>query len=98
MNTTILRPWGYYTPAYSSKDISITEFTVKPDQITELTRKPKQKVSWVILSGECDIVFEDDIIVNLKQHDHYLLPENTWFRMSNQGTESCKILEITYNA
>lgn len=98
MNTVVLRPWGYYKPAYESKDISITELTVKPEQKTELARRPNHKSSWVIVSGECDVLLEDDSTVRLKQHDHYLLPENIWYQMTNSYAEPCKIVEITYNA
>lgn len=98
MNTTILRPWGYYTPVYDKGEISVQEITVKPQQKTELARRPRHKASWVVISGCCEVLLEDDISVCLNPHDHYLLPENTWYQLSNEGEESVKLIEIRYDA
>lgn len=97
MNTIIMRPWGWYKTAYQAKDIEIQELAIKPDNTTELTRRLNGTISWVVLAGECNIELEDGTLT-IKQHEHYLLPQGQWFKISNCTDELAKVLEIVYHS
>lgn len=49
------------------------------------------------MAGELEILLENSLgknTINLKPHDTYIIPKNTWHKACNTGMGYCHVLEV----
>lgn len=95
-NVTIQRPWGWQTTVSKKTDCEVNDVTVRSHCSTEMSRRPKHKTSLVVVAGDGQIETPSEVI-HLVEHQHYLLPENEWFKITNNSNGNYRLIEILYN-
>lgn len=93
------RPWGYYRVLHDVQGTKVKELTVNPGQSLTMQRHFDRAEYWHISEGRCVVASEADNnkgFQELRIHNGFIIPEETWHKLSNPYDAPCKIVEIQY--
>lgn len=93
------RHWGYYRVLHDIQGTKVKELTVNPGQSLTMQRHFDRAEYWHISEGRCVVSTEADNnkgFQELRIHNGFIIPEETWHKLSNPYDAPCKIVEIQY--
>jgi cytidyltransferase-like protein len=93
------RPWGYYRVLHNVQGTKVKELTVNPGYSLTMQRHFDRAEYWHIAEGRCVVAVETETskgFQELATHDSFVIPAETWHKLSNPYDTSCKIVEIQY--
>ena len=91
-NTTVHRPWGYYTTIVNSKDYLIKKIIIFPNQSISLQLHNYRSEHWIILEGVADIQIGTKKI-KLKSSESTYVPIKKKHKITNNSRKPLLILE-----
>lgn len=93
------RPWGYYRVLHEVQGTKVKELTINPGQSLSMQRHWDRAEYWHVAEGRCVVATESGPskgFQDLSKHDGYIIPAETWHKLSNPYEEPCKIVEIQF--
>jgi mannose-6-phosphate isomerase-like protein (cupin superfamily) len=94
-----IRPWGYYRILHEVQETKVKELTIEPTHSLTMQRHFDRSEYWHISEGRCVVATETDNnkgFEELSTHDGFIIPAETWHKLSNPYDVPCKIVEIQY--
>jgi mannose-6-phosphate isomerase len=89
------RPWGNFSQYVSNGECTVSLLTVKPGHRLSLQSHTARAELWIVLDDGAEIQVGDRV----KRHhagDEVWIPVNTKHRLSCTGSNSVRVLEITF--
>ena len=87
------RPWGHYRVLTDDDDHKVKRIVVKPGQRLSLQRHRHRAEHWYIVRGHA-IVRRNDEEFSLQAGDSVDIPQHSWHRIANPGTENMVFIEV----
>jgi mannose-1-phosphate guanylyltransferase/mannose-6-phosphate isomerase len=77
----------------------VKELTIEPKHSLTMQRHFDRSEYWHVTEGRCVVATESDSnkgFQELSTHNGFIIPEETWHKLSNPYDAPCKIVEIQY--
>ena len=99
------RPWGYYRVLHNDKDVvKVKELVVAPGKSLSMQKHKYRAEHWFISSGQATIYTIHEPSTDYELQGKYNMFDNLhfnrgeWHMLSNESTESLRIVEIQYGS
>jgi len=99
------RPWGYYRVLHNDKDVvKVKELVVAPGKSLSMQQHKYRAEHWFISSGVATVYTINKASTDYELQGHYKMFDNLhikrgdWHMLSNESTESLRIVEIQYGS
>ena len=99
------RPWGYYRVLHNDKDVvKVKELVVEPGKSLSMQQHKYRAEHWFISSGVATVYTINKASTDYELQGHYKMFDNLhikrgdWHMLSNESTESLRIVEIQYGS
>ena len=96
-NNTGHRPWGFFTVLATGPGYKIKEIVVGVGQSLSLQYHNHRSEHWVVAEGEATVINGRDL-VRLCPGESTFIPQGATHRLSNNGTEVLKVIEVQLGA
>jgi cytidyltransferase-like protein len=93
------RPWGHYRILHEVPGTKVKELTVNPGASLSMQKHFKRNEHWIVSQGKCMIEQRngiDQIHKQLHKHETIHIQQESWHRLYNPFSESCRIVEVQY--
>jgi mannose-6-phosphate isomerase len=91
----VTRPWGSFRQFANNEDCTVSLMTVLPGQRLSLQSHTGRAELWIVIDDGA-IVQTGDTIKEYKAGDEIWIPANERHRMSCQGNQPIRILEVAF--
>ena len=91
----VRRPWGSFRQFANNEDCTVSLMTVLPGQRLSLQSHTGRAELWIVIDDGA-IVQTGDNIKEYKAGDEIWIPANERHRMSCQGNQPIRILEVAF--
>ena len=88
-------PWGSFKQFANNQDCTVSLMTVLPGQRLSLQSHTGRAELWIVIDDGA-IVQVDDTILECKAGDEIWIPANEQHRLSCQGTQPVRVLEVAF--
>lgn len=98
------RDWGYYRVLHNDSGIvKVKELVVEPGRSLSMQKHKHRAEHWFIASGQASVYTINkstdlELLGQFKMFDNLHIPQGTWHMLSNETTESLRIVEIQYGS
>ena len=94
------RAWGHWKVLDDKGTVKVKELVIDPQKSLSDQKHKFRTEQWYILKGMVKIDLEfpngDWHKVILREHESFLIPNDTWHKTTNIGDEQCHVLEVQY--
>ena len=91
----VTRPWGSFRQFANNEDCTVSLMTVLPGQRLSLQSHTGRAELWIVIDDGA-IVQVGDTITECKAGDEIWIPANERHRLSCQGNQSVRVLEVAF--
>lgn len=88
------KPWGCYKILSTGEGYKIKILEILPNEKISLQYHKERSEHWIVLNGIAEVQLEDNI-KKLKKNDEIFIPKRSKHRVSNNGVENLKIIEVS---
>ena len=92
---SVTRPWGSFKQFANNEDCTVSLMTVLPGQRLSLQSHTGRAELWIVIDDGA-IVQTRDTIKECKAGDEIWIPANERHRLSCQGNQSVRVLEVAF--
>ncbi len=94
------REWGYWSVLDDKKTIKVKELVINPGASLSDQKHKMRSEHWYVLKGDVTINLEfpngDWQIQMLTEHTNFVIQNNWWHKVTNEGDKPAHILEVQY--
>jgi cytidyltransferase-like protein len=97
------RVWGKFITYYDSSLTKVKRLLLEPGKSISMQYHNHRSEFWFVESGEGIVTTLDEsnnevIVKNLKKHDNYFVPNDSWHKLKCTSNEILSIIEIQYGS
>ena len=93
------RDWGSFFNLFQTKNIKVKELIIDPRKEISFQRHFKRNEIWLVSEGSCYVSYlqnNNKKKIQLKKHDHYIVPMGEWHQIINPFHDPVHLIEIQY--
>jgi len=92
-DTTVYRPWGYYTVLKEGKGYKVKKIGVYPGKALSLQKHKYRSEHWNVVEGRAQIIIGKKT-VRLKRNESIFVPKGEKHKLYNPGKNILRIVEV----